>query len=146
MPQFPTQKDNQKSWKDRPPSKLRCYRFRVDSLEASTRFEGRWVALGALGEEARPVKFWISQKQAGSIQRSLDGEQLLCVVDVADPEKTRFVWASDNREWLESRFLADRMAQKEEEKPAQVAAPKKALKPYNPPPNRFESGEEDLPF
>lgn len=87
------------------PQNLQVFTFRVDSLEPSTKYEGRWVVQGAIGKESSPVKFWMSHKQMTSIQRNLDRGQLYCVVDIADPEKMRFVWCSNNLQWLQDSFL-----------------------------------------
>lgn len=141
---MPTQ--SQQQWKDRPAPKLQIHKLRVDSIEASTRFEGRWVCQGAL-DDSRPIKFWMSFKQAGSINKNLDAETLYCVVDHGDPEKPRFVWASNALDWLQNSFLKDKPA----EAPVQAApvktAPKKPQGTFKVPatPNRFEA-EEELPF
>jgi hypothetical protein len=127
------------------PSKLRVYSLRVDSLEASTKYEGKWIVNGSLGSEDLAVKLWMTTKQAGSIQRNLDADELFCVVDEIDPERIRFVWASNNREWLAGSFLK----RKEEAAPEAAQAPevKTYKKVYpDPTPNRFELGDEDLPF
>lgn len=142
---MPTQ-PSQKQWAERPAPKLEIHRLRVDSIEASTRFEGRWVCQGAL-DDSRPIKFWMSFKQAGSINKNLDAETLYCVVDHGDPEKPRFVWASNALDWLQNSFIKDKPASA----PAPAQEPKQAFKkpaaPARPmPPNRFETGEEELPF
>lgn len=141
---MPTQ---QQQWKERPAPKLSIHRLRVDTIEASTRFEGRWVCQGSL-DDSRPIKFWMSFKQAGSINKNLDAETLYCVVDHGDPEKPRFVWASNALEWLQNSFLKDKPA--ESPAPVQKAptAPKKPVGTFQSqtPTNRFESGDEELPF
>jgi hypothetical protein len=138
-----------KQWTEYP-TKKGIYSIRIDSLEASTKFEGKWVAQASV-EHLGNLKLWMSHKQAGSLHRNLDAPELWAVIDTGNSEKPRFVWASNNREWLEGAFLKD----SPKETKAPVAAPKAASKPtyvkatkpaYNPPPNRFETGDEELPF
>lgn len=146
---------SQQQWKDRPAPKLSVHRLRVDTLEASTKFEGRWVCQGAL-DDSRQIKFWMSFKQAGSLHKNLDAETLYCVVDFGDPEKPRFVWASNSLEWLTNSFCNGEKAkapqaapQSFESTPATVkpAAARRTTWPKRPiEPNRFESGDEELPF
>ena len=133
---------NQKQWKERPAPKLSIYRLSVTTLEASTKFEGRWICQGKLNDQTE-VKFWMSHKQAGSLHRNLDAPTIFAVIDEGDPEKLRFVWASNDLEWLKNSFLKGTKA----EQPTQFEAPKKDFKkPYKAPePNRFET-EEELPF
>ena len=146
MPQDP------KQWTQYPEQKG-LYQIRVDSLEASTKFEGKWVAqayVDGLGE----LKLWMSHKQAGSLHRNLDAPELWAVLDTGNPAKARFVWASNNKEWLEGAFLSGKprepQAQAVQAK-SQPEAPKKAPKKFagSPIPNRFDTpsaADEELPF
>jgi hypothetical protein len=143
------------------PSKLRLYRLRVDSLTEAKKWPGRYVVEGALGEKAQETKLWMSHKQALSVQKNLDADVLWCVVDVIDPAKPRFVWASNNREWLCTSFLKlptapeSELGEEFEDMAATtVSTPSKAKpKPPRPvptyiaSPTRFEADDaEELPF
>jgi hypothetical protein len=134
------------------PEKKELHQIRVDSLEASTKFEGKWVCnahVEGLGE----LKLWMSHKQAGSLHRNLDAPELWAVLDTGNPEKTRFVWASNNREWLEGAFLSGKPREQApapqtapQAKPAAKAAPKKFSGTQTP--NRWDNQDtvEELPF
>jgi hypothetical protein len=146
------------------PSKLKLYQLRVDRLDASTKFEGRWVLNGVLigasaANEVTPVKLWMSHKQAQSVHKNMDAKELYAVLDVIDAEKPRFVWASNNRVWLAQAFLKN--AEAALSNPAQdFHATEQATvarqmtgkgefskaPTYVQAPTRFETGEEELPF
>jgi hypothetical protein len=98
------------SYADRP-KKLRLYTLRVDRIEASSKYEGKWVVNGSVANmkaehDSTPVKLWMTHKQANSIQRNLDSPRgLFAVLDVVNAEKPRFVWASGDQAWLAKAFL-----------------------------------------
>jgi hypothetical protein len=134
------------------PEKKGIYSIRVDSLEASTKFEGKWIAQ-AVVEGLGELKLWMSHKQAGSLHRNLDAAELWAVLDTGNPGKTRFVWASNNREWLEGAFLSDKpreQAQAKQTAPQAKQAPKSAPKKAAGAPvaNRWDNQDtvEELPF
>lgn len=145
-------------WADKP-TKLRMYTLTVDRLDASNKYEGKWVLNGTIHGVATsyPVKLWMSQKQASSVQRNLESETIYAVLDVIDAEKPRFVWASDNLEWLSKAFLkqdkgaianpAEDFAATQQAKVAkEMTGAFKTAPSYVQQPTRFESGEEELPF
>lgn len=149
MSTFP---QNPKEWV-KYPEKKSIHTLRVDSLEASTKFEGKWI-LQAYVEGLGDHKFWLSHKQAGGVHRNLDADTLWVVVDTGNPEKPRFVWCSNNAEWLKGAFLKPKDG--EEQTTAPEPAPKptvEAKKPFKKPAgqvpaNRFDNPafDEELPF
>lgn len=136
---------NPKEWV-KYPEKKSVHTIRVDSLEASTKFEGKWI-LQASVDGLGDYKFWLSHKQAGGVHRNLDAAAIWAVIDTGNPEKPRFVWCSNNREWLEGAFMKPKDGEQAQAAPAPAPEVKKSFKkPYRAPePNRFET-EEELPF
>lgn len=136
---------NPKEWVKHPEKKS-VHTIRVDSLEASTKFEGKWI-LNAAVDGLGDLKFWLSHKQAGAVHRNLDAPTLWAVIDTGNPEKARFVWCSNNKEWLEGAFMKPKDGGTQTTVSTPVVESKKAFKkPYRAPePNRFET-EEELPF
>lgn len=146
--------ETNKNFADRP-KKLRLYTLRVDRLEASKKFEGRFVLNGHIhglkaSSDTTEVKLWMSQKQANSVQKNMDSKVIFAVIDVVDREKPRFVWASNNQEWLAKAFLEH--PDHDLGVPTQdVAAPvgefdkfSKTSKPLSE--TRFMNDSEELPF
>ena len=145
MSNFP---QNPKEWV-KYPEKKGLYTIRVDSLEASTKFEGKWIVQAQV-EGIGECKFWVSHKQAGSIHKNLDAPELFAVLDTGNPEKARFVWCSNNREWLEGAFLKPKEGDKPTAAPTPAPAAKKPFKKAagQVQPNRFDNPafDEELPF
>jgi hypothetical protein len=120
--------DNQK--KD-----LRLHKLvQIDKLEASTMYEGKWVANISI-EGILKDRFFISEKQARSIERCKRYKDAFCVMDHAPEKGPRFVFASTNADWLCTTFEARR------DTPA-VAAAVETVKPMP----YTEMTEADLPF
>lgn len=93
----------------------RICKIRVDSIEASTKFEGKWVAMLALDGEREAQRFWMSHKQMTSIHRNLDKGTLFAAFDYDAPKGPRFIWASTDTAWLEKAFLTPTIANKAEQ-------------------------------
>lgn len=117
----------------------KVHKIRVDSLEASTKFEGKWVAMLAREEEQESNRYWMSHKQMTSIHKNLDRPgTLYAAFDYSGPKGPRFIWASTDLAWLSDAFLKTDTAVKA----AQVIT---QLKPA-PEISGREWSEEDLPF
>lgn len=123
----------------------RIHRIRVDGLDPSPKYEGKWVALLALDGEPTARKFFISAKQMSSIQKGLDKPILFACFDYERGEdKPRMIWASPDKAWLENAFITN-------PRPA-VAPPPVIAKPQFKDfsavetPKAPEWADQDLPF
>jgi hypothetical protein len=127
----------------------RILSIKCHSLEASSKFEGKWIANISTPGEPFPSTYWMSHKQMTSIQRNLDKPVLFAVFDYSK-DKPRFVWASTDKAWLAGAFCADQPQEAQEATqpfetaPARVAAIKTKI--AYPEPVQREWTEEDLPF
>jgi len=124
------------------------HRIRVDSLEPSSKYEGKWIAQISLDGAEFTQTFWMSHKQMGSIQKNLDRPLLFAAFDYEPPKGPRFIWASSDKAWLTKAFLEPKEEQLEAVKPVSfeeaqthVASIKKTLTQ----PAR-DWREEDIPF
>lgn len=81
----------------------RLYRIKLHAMEASTKFEGKWKLLLFVDNRTTPDTFWVSHKQMTSVQRNADKPLLFAAFDTSK-DKHRFIWASDNKEWLTEAF------------------------------------------
>lgn len=86
-------------WKNRP-QELKLVKLKVVDLEESPRFPGRWMLTAFIDNAKEAAVLWMSFKQMTSVRRNADARPLYAVIDVADSERTRFVWASSDAAWL----------------------------------------------
>lgn len=128
------------------PKKL--HRIRVDSLEPSSKYEGKWIAQISLDGAEFTQTFWMSHKQMGSIQKNLDRPLLFAAFDYDAPKGPRFIWASSDRAWLTKAFLEPKEEQAEAPKPVSFEETKTHIFEIkkNPSPPARDWREEDIPF
>jgi hypothetical protein len=114
----------------------KIHKIKVHSIEPAKKYEGKWVVSMTLDQQNMPYAAWMSHKQMSHLQRNLDREELFAAFDyTTNKDKPRFIWASNDTEWLTKAFLGDQA-------------------PYNPPvaslPTTPEPQpswvDEDLPF
>ena len=88
-------------------STKKIHRVTVGPIEASKKYEGKWVVTLSL-DGGQPSTYWMSHKQMTSIQKCLDKPVIHAAFDyekVAQYGKPRFIWATGDREWLAKTFL-----------------------------------------
>lgn len=111
-------------------------------IAPSDKYEGKWV-LDMTVDGIKRDRFFVSEKQAKSVIRVQNRPERFVVVDIAPEKGARFVFASDNPQWLTSTFGKDKSI-----KPLSVTA--ESLQPVNPPRDKGytaqEFTEQDLPF
>lgn len=82
----------------------------IDGVEKSTMYEGKWVVNLNVDGVLRN-RWFVSEKQARSVDRCRRKEKSFCVLDHANERGPRFVFASDNADWLIETFKASPLAQ-----------------------------------
>lgn len=77
----------------------------VDKIEPSTMYQGKYVIELRI-EGVLKDRFFVSEKQARSVERVRRSKESFCVIDHGPEKGPRFVFASSNPEWLVNTFQA----------------------------------------
>lgn len=82
--------------------------IKFHSIEPSAKFEGKWILQATVNSDPFPTTFWLSTKQMGCVQKHVKKPGMVwAAIDYTKPDKPRFVWASDNQEWLTKAFVKE---------------------------------------
>lgn len=77
-------------------------------MEASAKFEGKWLMNATLNSEPFPQVFWLSTKQMNCVQKNLKNQGMLwAAIDYTKPDKPRFIWLSTDQSWLRKSFVKE---------------------------------------